>query len=115
MDWNIILQGLLGGLIPAGIALLVAWWKLRSTKEKISAETESIIGDSWSDLVTPMREELSAIRARVREMEGKIQDRDVQREQDRQRITELEDEVTILKQQIIELGHKPRTRRKSVG
>lgn len=109
MDWAALILGAAGGLITATITAIIAWRRLRPDIEKTEAETTKLVGQAWLDLLASMRQELESLRLRVTLMEAEIKNRDEQRDQDRKRIKELEDEVAILKQQLRELGHKPRT------
>jgi len=111
MEWSGLIQGVAGLLLGSGIASYIAWRKLRPEIRKTEAETAEIVGQAWQELLNPLREEIASLRKRVTELECEIQKRDEQRSADQLRIKELEDEVAILKSQIQELGHKPRTRR----
>ena len=109
MDWAALVLGAAGGLITATVTAIIAWRRLRPDIEKTQAETAKLVGQAWIDLLSSMSKEIEGLRIRITLLETEIHNRDEQRTKDRKRIKELEDEVAVLKHQLQELGHKPRT------
>ncbi len=112
MNWAALFLGAAGGLITASITAYIAWRKLRPDIRKTDAETAGLVGQAWLDLLTPMREEIASLRASVSELKQDIKARDQQRKADQKRIEELETEVAELRQQLDDLGHQPRIRKR---
>ena len=88
-------------ILSAAAAILAALLTYLNTRRKVNAEADSATVASALSLIQPMREELATLRARIDDLEARDKAKAL-------RIDELESGVTVLQEQIRQLGHDPK-------